>query len=79
MANTFTKTNETVCGNCRVFVGTLAMADGDAGLVAPTGMNSIWLVLGTSSQTTRYTHSASGILGCTAASAGSAQVIVFGT
>jgi hypothetical protein len=79
MANSFTRSYETVMGSCRVLIGTLAMADGAAGSEAGTGMNNIWLVLGSSSQTTKYTFTVSSILGCTAASGGSAQVIVFGT
>lgn len=78
MANTFTKTREDVFGGQRVLIGTLAMADGDAGAAAGTGLNRVNFVTGSSSQTARLSWTASSIAACTAASGASYQVMVFG-
>jgi hypothetical protein len=79
MANTFTVENQTVPGSCRMLIGTLTASDSSTGSVAGTGMNNIWCVLGEGSTSTKYTHSASGVMMCTASSGGTATVLIFGT
>lgn len=79
MANTFTATDQTVCGSWRIYAGTLVMDDGNAGALADTGMERVIQVVGTSSGMSRLTHSTGGIGACTSASGVSFQVVVFGT
>ena len=78
MANSFTREYETVMGSWRVFSGTLLMTDGDAGTAAGTGLEQVIQVTGTGSQMARLTCTGSYIAACTAASAASYKVVVFG-
>lgn len=78
MANTFTATDQTVCGSVRVKFGTLCMDDGNAGSPADTGFERVIQVVGTSSGNARLTHTTGAIAACTAASGVSFQVVVFG-
>lgn len=81
MANSATWTKDSVFGDLRVRIGTLALADGSGGLAVPTGLNYVYYMGLTSSQMARSTVncSANGSVNvCTALSGASFTVIVLG-
>lgn len=78
MANTFTVSHEDVFGACRIRVGTLTMTDGAAGSSANVGFNHIYFAVDNSATQANISHTGGSIIACTAASAATFQVMIFG-
>lgn len=78
MANSFTLSNQTVCGSWRVYQGTLTMGDSSTGLIVPTGMNRVIFACDNSTVQAHISHTAGGIIATTATSGATFDVIIFG-